>query len=165
MDEIDGLIGAVTDDILFKDMVLQKYGLSEDEFTSILGAIANKYKPCLPLWKLLPGLRTSYKLGIINNGTWLTFPIFDELYLVSRHFDLFVSSAREGICKPDPAIYRRACTRLGSLPQECLFMDDSPENIGGARQVGMQVIHWAGEVEGFQEFSKFLGVMEDQKAG
>ena len=75
---------------------------------------------------------------------------------MSQRFDVFVSSAVEGVCKPDRVIYLRACEKIGSKPQNCLFMDDSQENIMGAQMVGMQAIHWSGKENGFREFSAFL---------
>ena len=45
-------------------------------------------------------------------------------------------SAEEQIAKPDPAIYLRTCRRLGPMPAECLFIDDVPANVDGARRAG-----------------------------
>lgn len=44
------------------------------------------------------------------------------------------------LLKPDPAIYRTFCQRFGVSPADCLFIDDKPQNIEGARQAGMQGI-------------------------
>src|SRR6266498_2660587 len=147
IDEIDQQVGAVTNDITFKERILREYGLSDDEFNHILQSIVNKYEPYIPLWKILPKIRKRYKLGIINNGTYFTYPYFEEKYRFSQRFDVFVSSAIEGICKPDCAIYLRACEKLGSKPQNCLFTDDSKDNVMGAQQVGMQTIHWSGKMK------------------
>ena len=156
VDEIDQQIGAVTNDFIFKERILREYHLSDNEFNNILTSIVNKYEPYVPLWEILPRLRNTYKLGIINNGTYLTYPLFDEKYHLSQQFDFFLSSALEGICKPDRAIYLRACERSGSKPQNCLFMDDRAENITGARQAGMQTIHWSDRRNGFLEFIKLI---------
>ena len=51
--------------------------------------------------------------------------------------DLIVISAEEQIAKPDPAIYLRTCRRLGLMPAECLFIDDLPANVEGARRAGL----------------------------
>ncbi|CAG0935309.1 FMN hydrolase / 5-amino-6-(5-phospho-D-ribitylamino)uracil phosphatase [Thermoflexales bacterium] len=155
-DEIDRQIGKVTNDVLFKEETLHRYQLRDDEFSQLLQTIADKYEPYIPLWELLPRLKKHYKLGIINNGTYLTYPLFEERYHLSQRFDVFISSALEGICKPDPAIYRLACQKLGSQPLNCLFMDDSAENIMGAQQAGVQTIHWSSKEQGFQEFEKYI---------
>lgn len=51
--------------------------------------------------------------------------------------DLIVVSAEEGVAKPDPDIYLLTCRRLGLAPGRCLFVDDKPANVEGARRVGM----------------------------
>jgi hypothetical protein len=108
-DEIDCQIGAVTNDAVFKERILREYHLLDNEFNNILDAIVDKYEPYVPLWESLPGIRKNYKLGIINNGTHLTYPLFEEKYHLSQQFDIFLSSAVEGVCKPDRSIYLRAC--------------------------------------------------------
>lgn len=52
--------------------------------------------------------------------------------------DLIVVSAEEGVAKPDPAIYRLTCQRLGLAPADCLFVDDTPANVEGARRAGLR---------------------------
>ena len=42
-----------------------------------------------------------------------------------------------GFHKPDKRIYRLAVDRLGAAPENCFFLDDKPENVEGARAVGM----------------------------
>ena len=39
--------------------------------------------------------------------------------------------------KPDPAIYRRLCDRFSLEASQCLFIDDLPRNIEGARSAGL----------------------------
>ena len=51
-----------------------------------------------------------------------------------------VVSAHERLLKPDPAIYRVLIDRNRLDPAACLFIDDSPKNVAGARAVGMQAV-------------------------
>ncbi|WP_238441809.1 HAD-IA family hydrolase [Streptomyces pratensis] len=53
-----------------------------------------------------------------------------------------VSSAVEGVAKPDPAIYRIAAARAGVTMDRCLFVDDSPENVEAAVALGMTGVHF-----------------------
>lgn len=55
-------------------------------------------------------------------------------------FDVIVQSAEEGIRKPDPAIYRVACERLGVAPAGCVFLDDIGRNLKPASAMGMRTI-------------------------
>jgi len=50
-----------------------------------------------------------------------------------------------GHVKPDPAVYREACARIGRPPEACLFLDDTPDCVDGARAVGMQAIRFSSD--------------------
>lgn len=69
---------------------------------------------------------------------------FDLLSDLRRSFDWLdqfeaqIWSCEHGVIKPDPAIYRICLERLGCEPQRTLFFDDRPQNVEGARAVGMQ---------------------------
>jgi HAD superfamily hydrolase (TIGR01509 family) len=156
VDAVDDMIGGVVDDEVFQNAVLEKIGIGGEEFHRILTRIPDKYEAYPPLWNLLPALRKKYKLGIINNGTRLTFPYFDAKLKLSERFDLVLSSGAEGVRKPDLEIYLRASRRLGVEPRRCLFMDDSELNIRGAKHAGMQTVLWRNREEGFHRFSEIL---------
>jgi 2-haloacid dehalogenase len=54
-----------------------------------------------------------------------------------------VVSGREGLVKPDPAIFRLLLARNAGLEAgRCLFVDDSPANLRGAEAVGMRAHHF-----------------------
>ena len=156
VDEIDQIIGGVTNDSSFKNETLEHYKLNEKEFKEVLSNVVDKYEKFQSLWKLLPDLRKNYKLAIINNGTALTLQEFDTRHLVKENFDLFVSSAIEGIRKPDSEIFLLTARKLGVKPDECLFMDDSKLNTEGAEETGMKSIWWEDKQSGFDSFLKFL---------
>lgn len=157
VDEIDTLVGRVTNDVVFKQETLKKFRLSEDEFNEILAKIVNKYEPFQNLWDLLPELRKHYKLAIINNGTGLTLSHFNERLNFGKYFDLFTSSAKEGMKKPSGEIFLTTAKRLGVAPKRCLFMDDSEKNIEGAKRIGMQTILWSSKDEGFKKLAELIG--------
>ena len=60
-----------------------------------------------------------------------------ELDWLSR-FDLLVWSYQLRVAKPDAAIYRYALERLGTRPEETLFLDDKAENVDTAVALGMK---------------------------
>jgi epoxide hydrolase-like predicted phosphatase len=55
-------------------------------------------------------------------------------------FDLIIDSCDVGLRKPDPAIYRLTCERLGVAPEAAVFLDDTRRHVEGARQVGLHAI-------------------------
>lgn len=155
VDEIDNLIGQVTNDNIFKEKILTKFHLTDSDFDDILKKIVEKYTPLTSIWKMLPSLRQQFRLAIVNNGTALTLPMFKVKYKLDKNFDLFVSSAIEGIRKPSSEIYLLTSKRLKVQPQECLFMDDSKTNIEAAEKLGMQVIWWENKESGFNQFLRW----------
>ncbi len=52
-------------------------------------------------------------------------------------FDLVVDSCEVGLRKPDPAIFRLTCDRLGVAPEAAVFLDDTRRHVEAARQVGL----------------------------
>jgi putative hydrolase of the HAD superfamily len=153
---VDRRIGEVIDDSMFRDSILQTFCLSNVQFESILEQVVDRYKPFEPLWQMLPCLRGMYRLGVINNGTWLTYPRYNAKYRIDQQFDVFVSSAVEGVRKPDPQIYLRACEKLRVSPDQCIFLDDSKANVSGAINAGMQGMWWKTHQTGFRKFRSWL---------
>jgi len=92
--------------------------------------------------EVLGTLRTrGLRLGLITDCTAEAPLLWPESPLASL-FDTAVFSCVEHVKKPDPAIYRIACERLGVTPQECLYVGDgSSRELTGARQVGMRPVH------------------------
>jgi len=59
-------------------------------------------------------------------------------WLVS--FDVRVWSYKLRMAKPDPAIYRYALEKLGTIPAETLFIDDRSVNVEAAAVLGMKAL-------------------------
>jgi putative hydrolase of the HAD superfamily len=55
-------------------------------------------------------------------------------------FDALISSAAIGFRKPDPRAYLAAAGALGLAPADCAFVDDLPENVAAARNLGMHAV-------------------------
>jgi 2-haloacid dehalogenase/putative hydrolase of the HAD superfamily len=53
-----------------------------------------------------------------------------------------IASGREGVMKPDPAIFHLTCERFGLAPGDLFFVDDSPRNIATAEALGFHVHHF-----------------------
>ena len=53
-------------------------------------------------------------------------------------FDVLVWSYRLHMAKPDPAIFHYALEKLGTRPEETLFIDDRPVNIEAANALGIK---------------------------
>jgi len=60
-----------------------------------------------------------------------------------HRFDVLVWSFQLSLAKPDPAIYLYVLAKLGTLPEETLFLDDKPVNIEAALALGMKAIEFS----------------------
>ena len=62
-------------------------------------------------------------------------------------FDVVIDSSQVGMRKPDPRIYQHLVARLGKSPPEVVFIDDLPENLEPAQQMGLRTVHFTGEAD------------------
>jgi putative hydrolase of the HAD superfamily len=96
-----------------------------------------KADPAMLAWQL--ALKESGLLTAIvsNMGDAVHEHMERELSWLGR-FDVLVWSYQLRMAKPDPAIYHYALERLGTQPEETLFIDDRPENVETAIALGMK---------------------------
>jgi HAD superfamily hydrolase (TIGR01549 family) len=86
----------------------------------------------------LSGLaRRGIRTAVVSNIGW------DPRRVLAAHgvadlVDAILLSYEEGCQKPDPALFRAACARLGSAPERTLMVGDSRPADGGAEAVGIR---------------------------
>jgi putative hydrolase of the HAD superfamily len=88
-------------------------------------------------------LRPRLKIGLITNN--VASPDSAGLHPAGRDavmalFHTVIESAKAGVRKPDPAIYRMMSAALGVAPQNTVFLDDLGVNLKPARLLGMHTI-------------------------
>ena len=77
------------------------------------------------------------RIGIVSNVPQDLRPIFAS-HRLSDLVDAFTHSFEVGVEKPDPAIFLRACERLGTQPEETLMVGDHPVADAGALSAGLR---------------------------
>ena len=89
------------------------------------------------VWRLIPEWKLQYRLGIISDCPkdkkaeilkWVDLSAFDPLIFSCDH----------GKLKKD--LLKLALEKLGCQPGECIFLDDSRENVEEARKIGMEAV-------------------------
>lgn len=60
-----------------------------------------------------------------------------------HRFDLLVWSFQLHMAKPAPAIYRHVLDKLGTRPEETLFLDDKLVNVHAAQALGIRAIQFS----------------------
>ncbi len=104
----------------------------------------------MTLVELIKHLRQRYKVGLLSNA-WITLREWIEQHTpLAGLFHAIVISAEVHLMKPDPRIYARMLGELGVLPHEAVFIDDRPENVEGARRVGLHAFQFTSTPEVFR---------------
>lgn len=80
------------------------------------------------------GIRTA----VVSNIGWDPRPVLD-FHGVTPLADEILLSYEEGCAKPDPALFTKACARLGADPRATLMTGDDRRADGGATAVGIRV--------------------------
>ena len=155
-EKIEKLYNHIDDKKLLSD-IKEKLGLTAKEINEALPYIPQKYERFKKLWNLLPKLKKKYKIAVINNGNSLADKYWNQKFNF-RIFDVFINSAKEGIKKPDPKIYFLTCKKLGVKPKNCLFMDDSPENIKTAKRLKMKTLLWDKKEDSYEKLISLVNL-------
>jgi putative hydrolase of the HAD superfamily len=90
-------------------------------------------------------VRTKFKTGCITNNlpaNAIGSASGRSLYVaeVMVLFNHVIESAKIGLRKPDPRIYRMMVQALGVDPKNCVYLDDLGVNLKPARDMGMKTI-------------------------
>lgn len=89
--------------------------------------------------EVLPRLKPTYRLLLGSNTNELHANFYRKQFADSiRHFDHLVLSHEIRARKPHADFYLRCVENSGCTAAECLFIDDLPANIKGAKAVGLQ---------------------------
>jgi glucose-1-phosphatase len=97
-----------------------------------------------PVARLVEALKASgYRLVIGSNTNELHARRFRRQFADTlAHFDRLVLSYEVGHAKPSPAFYQ-ACVQAADAPADaCVFIDDLPVNVEGARAAGLVGLHY-----------------------
>lgn len=116
--------------------------------------------------EVLKRLRPDYRVACLTNnmdagegpGMWRSEARAAEVAAVMALFDLVIESSKEGIRKPDPRIYARACERLQTDPREVVYLDDLGINLKPAKALGMTTIKVSSEAQALDDLGKVLGL-------
>jgi glucose-1-phosphatase len=107
----------------------------------LIPAFADMFWPNEVVCALVPRLRPRYRLLLGSNTNELHSRHFLRQFAdTMRHFDGLVLSHEVGARKPRPEFFRHAQRLTGCAAEECLFIDDLPANVAGARALGWQGI-------------------------
>jgi putative hydrolase of the HAD superfamily len=103
------------------------------------------HEHCIPFPHLQETLAALQKSGIglalVTNGRGAFQQATIQALGIDAYFDLILISEWEGVSKPNPQIFQRACERLSVEASACVFVGDHPANdVAAARAAGMKAV-------------------------
>ncbi|MBR0778019.1 HAD-IA family hydrolase [Bradyrhizobium diazoefficiens] len=111
----------------------------------------------------LKRIKSSFKTGCITNNlpanaigsmTGRSLYVAEVMVL----FDHVIESAKIGLRKPDPRIYRMMVEALNVDPTKCVYLDDLGVNLKPAREMGMTTIKVASGAQAIAELEAATGL-------
>lgn len=102
---------------------------------------------------LLRTLRTDYRIAALSNANELHTPLHRRRF--KAVIETFYFSDEIGAVKPDREIFEHVIRDLDVPPHRIAFFDDTPVNVEGAREAGIE----AGRVEGFPDLEARLHLL------
>jgi len=108
-------------------------------------------------------IKSRFKTGCITNNlpaNAIGSASGRSLYLaeVMALFDHIIESAKIGLRKPDPRIYRMMVEALGVDPKHCVYLDDLGVNLKPAREMGMTTIKVVDSQQAIAELEAATGL-------
>jgi putative hydrolase of the HAD superfamily len=154
---LDEFHKGLIDEATFWEQVARKLGKPTPKAPSLwFEAFKSAYLPKAEMFSLASSLHgKGYKTALLSNTELPAANFFRELGY--DMFDVLVFSCDEGLMKPQEKIYEIALERLGSRPEQAVFIDDRPEYIQGAEDAGLHAVLFESAAQVKEELTK-LGV-------
>ncbi|MEQ7126896.1 HAD-IA family hydrolase [Actinopolymorpha sp. B11F2] len=108
-----------------------------DAWSALIGAVDRD------MLELLATVRQHVPVVLVSNATTRLEDDLDRLGITDA-VDAVVNTSRIGVAKPAAEVYRHAAGLVDADVSRCVFVDDTPGHVDGARAAGMVGIHFEG---------------------
>ena len=117
--------------------------LPEHIHQNVRSMVLEREREMPPIEQMTPIIKSlhssSYRLFVLSNcPDW--FHEFKRTIPCIELFEGFIVSADYHISKPDLGIYKILTDKYNLKAEECLFIDDSPQNTAAAESLGMKTV-------------------------
>lgn len=105
-------------------------------------------------------IRARMKTGCITNNFAAADdrgPRLSDKSAIMQLFHHVIESAKAGVRKPDPRIYRMMTDALRVAPDRCVYLDDLGVNLKPAREMGMRTIKVQDAARALDELEAMVG--------
>jgi putative hydrolase of the HAD superfamily len=136
-----GTVGTISEKEV-KKRIGEIMGLDPWQVEALLADLWQEYlgEPNVELVAYFSSLRPRYQTALLSNSFVGARDREQERYHFAEICDLLIYSHEEGIVKPERRIYELTCERLGVLPSEMVFLDNTESNVAAAHEFGIHAI-------------------------
>ena len=105
---------------------------------------------------LIRGLKAGgYNVYYLSNYSKKAYDECGESLAFMPDMDGGIVSFQAGLTKPDPRVYQLFLERYGLTAGECLFIDDTAENVSAARELGFSALEFTNYEELVAELANY----------
>ena len=153
-----GEIGAISEAEVHQ-AARERLGLDEGQLAEFMGDLWRDYLGTAnaELIEYARGLRPRYRTGILSNSFVGAREREQAAYGFEDLVDELVYSHECGLRKPDPRSYALVCARLDVEAGRMVFLDDSEENVEGARRAGLHAVLYRDNAQAISDIEDLLG--------
>lgn len=123
------------------DAICEKYPDDAEKVREIMANCDDMLRVSKKNTELVKRLKAA-GIGVyyLSNTNEHAFEFMTSTYEVFSYLDGGIASYRDGVIKPSADIFELFLLRYGKKAEECVFVDDMPQNVDGARGVGLHGI-------------------------
>lgn len=151
-------IGQATIEAVWNE-VIRLLDLPAQEIPAVRRAFFGGDSVDFELIGFIQSLRPHYTTALLSNSWMVDLPRFlREDLQIPDTFDVIISSAQQGMKKPDAAIFQAALMQVNARPDEAVFVDDFAHNITAAAALGIHTVHFTRAEQARSELKALLRI-------
>lgn len=135
---LDWSLGRISQEVYYQKVKADFAGQLDTR--EINQSILDSYQLNQELFTYLKTLKDRYQLGVISNSPKEWFNYCVEKFGWRKLFTVLVSSSQVQCRKPAKAIFQYALDQAGAEAEETVYVDDRPERVGGAKELGLKLV-------------------------
>lgn len=141
---------------------VDKYAQNAPEYRQDIAKIYEHCEAFIEMYEYTPFWirqlkERGYKVYVLSNWSKPAYEANKDTHLsFLEEMDGGLLSFKEGIIKPDKAIYQLLCDRYHINPKEAVFLDDNAANIEAAKEFGLNTIHFKNYQQAKKELEQYL---------
>ena len=134
-------IGQITDQEHW-ETVFDHFDVKVEDYLSVYDRFFAGDRIDQELLDFIRSISDKVKTGLLSNAWVNARALLDSRFDFIDVFDISIFSYEVGARKPSATIFQEMLDRLEISAEESIFVDDFPENVAGARAVGLNAIHY-----------------------